>query len=101
MPLRHVRELTTHERAALTELYKTSPVTELVRRSHAILLSVDGWQATKIGELLHQLSDHKRSSDFQQCVDRQIIPAYPEVDLFFLIEEQYLENCKLISLIRT
>ena len=52
MPLRHVRELTAHERAALTELYKTSPVTELVHRSHAILLSADGWRATRIAELL-------------------------------------------------
>ena len=52
MPLRHVRELTARERAALTELYKTSPVPELVHRSHAILLSADGWRATRIAELL-------------------------------------------------
>ena len=52
MPLRYVRELAAQERAALTELYKTSPVVELVHRSHAILLSADGWRATKIAELL-------------------------------------------------
>ncbi len=52
MPLRHVRELTAQERAALTELYKTSSVTEVVHRSHAILLSADGWRATKIAALL-------------------------------------------------
>jgi transposase len=50
--LRHVRELSAQERAALTELYKTSPVTDLVHRSHAILLSADGWRATEIAELL-------------------------------------------------
>ncbi len=52
MPLRHVRELTAQERAALTELYKSSAVTELGHRSHAILLSADGWRATRIAELL-------------------------------------------------
>ena len=31
------------------------------------------------------MSAHKRSRDFQQFVDRQIVPAYPEVDLLFLI----------------
>ena len=50
--LRHVRELTAHERAALTELYKTSPVVELGHRSHAVLLSADGWAVPRIGELL-------------------------------------------------
>ena len=52
MPLRFVRELTAHERAALNELYKTSQVVELVHRSHAILLSADGWAVPKIAELL-------------------------------------------------
>ncbi len=52
MPLRHVRALTAEERAALTELYKTSPVPELVHRSHAGLLSADGWRATRIAALL-------------------------------------------------
>ena len=52
MPLRYVRELTAQERTALTELYKTSPVVELVHRSHAVLLSADGWRVTKIAELL-------------------------------------------------
>ena len=31
MPLRYVRELTAAERAALTELYKSSPVAAVVR----------------------------------------------------------------------
>ena len=52
MPLRYVRGLTAQERAALTELYKTSAVVELVHRSHAILLSADGWWVSRIAELL-------------------------------------------------
>ncbi len=52
MPLRHVRELTALERAALTELYKNSPAVEVVHRSHAILLSADGRRVSKIAELL-------------------------------------------------
>lgn len=52
VPLRYVRELTAQERAALTELYKTSPEVEVGHRSHAILLSADGWRVTKIAELL-------------------------------------------------
>jgi transposase len=52
VPLRHVRDLTAQERAALIELYKTSATAELVHRSHAILLSADGWRVTKIAELL-------------------------------------------------
>ena len=60
IPLRYVRELTTHERAALNELYKTSPVVELVHRSHAILLSADGWAVPKIAQLL-RLDRHRSS----------------------------------------
>ena len=52
MPLRYVRELTADERAALTELYKSSPVAAVVRRSHAILLSADGWAVPQIAGLL-------------------------------------------------
>jgi transposase len=52
VPLRSVRELTAQERAALTELYKTSPAVELVHRSHAILLSADGWRVSRIAESL-------------------------------------------------
>ena len=52
MPLRHVRELTAQERAALTELYKSSSEVEVVHRSHAVLLSADGWRVSKIAELL-------------------------------------------------
>ena len=52
MPLRYVRELTAQERAALTELYKTSAAVEIAHRSHAILLSADGWRVTKIAELV-------------------------------------------------
>ncbi len=40
---------------------------------------------SRSGQTHFQLSEHKRSLDFQQFVDRQIVPAYPEVDLFFLI----------------
>ena len=32
-----------------------------------------------------RLSAHKRSADFQQYVDRQIIPSYPQADFMFLI----------------
>ena len=52
MPLRYIRALTAQERAALTELYKTSSAVEVAHRSHAILLSADGWRVTKIAELL-------------------------------------------------
>ena len=52
VPLRFVRELTAHERAALNELYKTSQAVELVHPSHASLLSADGWVVPKIAELL-------------------------------------------------
>jgi hypothetical protein len=40
---------------------------------------------SRSGQTHYQFTDHKRSGDFQQFVDRQIIPAYPAVDLFFLI----------------
>jgi transposase len=52
VPLRYVRELTAQERAVLTELYKTSPAVEVGHRSHAILLSAEGWRVTRIAELL-------------------------------------------------
>ena len=37
------------------------------------------------GQTYFQLREHKRSADFQQFVDRQILPAHPDTDLFFLI----------------
>ena len=37
------------------------------------------------GRTHFQLSAHKRSADFQQYVDRQIVPAYPQADFIFLI----------------
>jgi hypothetical protein len=40
---------------------------------------------SRSGQTHFQLSAHKRSLDFQQFVERQIVPAYPEADLFFLI----------------
>jgi DNA-binding MarR family transcriptional regulator len=52
VPLRHVRELTTQERVALTELYKNSPAIAVVHRSHAVLLSADGRRVSRIAELL-------------------------------------------------
>lgn len=52
MPLRYVRDLTAQERAALTESYKTGAEIAVVHRSHAILLSADGWRVTQIAELL-------------------------------------------------
>jgi transposase len=52
MPLRFVRELAAPERAALNEVYKTSQAVALVHRSHAILLSADGWAVPKIAALL-------------------------------------------------
>ena len=36
MPLRYVRELTAAERAELTELYKSSPVADVVRRNDSL-----------------------------------------------------------------
>ncbi len=39
---------------------------------------------SRSGQTHFQVSAHKRSLDFQQFVDRQIVPDYPEVDLFFL-----------------
>jgi len=37
------------------------------------------------GQTHFALAKHKRSADFQQHVDREIIPAYPEADIIFLI----------------
>ena len=58
MPLRYVRVLTAAEQAELTELYKSSPVAAVVRRSHAILLSADGWAIPQIAALNSEPSDH-------------------------------------------
>jgi transposase len=52
VPLRFVRELSAVEQAALNELYMTSRESDLVHRSHAILLSADGWPVPKIAQLL-------------------------------------------------
>jgi hypothetical protein len=40
---------------------------------------------SRSGQTHFRLSAHKRSLDFQQFVDRQIVPAYPREDLLFLI----------------
>jgi DDE superfamily endonuclease len=40
---------------------------------------------SRSGQTHFQLSAHKRSLDCQEFVDRQIVPAYPEADLIFLI----------------
>lgn len=40
---------------------------------------------SRTGQTHFALTEHKRSADFQQFVDRQIIPAYPEADILFLI----------------
>jgi len=40
---------------------------------------------SRTGQTHFALTAHKRSADFQQFVDRDIIPAYPEADLIFLI----------------
>jgi hypothetical protein len=52
MSLRYVRELTAVEQEELTELYKSSPIAAVIRRSQAILLSADGWAVPKIAALL-------------------------------------------------
>ena len=52
MCLRFVRELTGQEQAVLNETYKTSPVADLVRRCHAVLLSADGWSVPQLAQLL-------------------------------------------------
>jgi len=40
---------------------------------------------SRTGQTHFALAQHKRSADFQQYVDREIIPAYPEPDVIFLI----------------
>ena len=40
---------------------------------------------SRSGQTHFQLSAHKRSLDFQQFVDQQIVPAYPQADFIFLI----------------
>jgi len=40
---------------------------------------------SRSGQTHFQLSAHKRSADFQQFVDDQVVPAYPQADLIFLI----------------
>jgi transposase len=65
LPLRFVAELTAAEQAALTELYKTSQEPDLVRRSHAILLSADGWAVSTIAQLLRV-----EQSTIQRWLDR-------------------------------
>ena len=40
---------------------------------------------SRSGQTHFQLSAHKRSRDFQQFVDQQIVPAYPAADLLLLI----------------
>ena len=52
MSLRFVRELTAPEQAVLNETYKTSPVADLGRRCHAVLLSADGWSVPQLAQLL-------------------------------------------------
>jgi predicted transcriptional regulator len=65
LPLRFVAELTAAEQAALTELYKTSQEPDLVRCSHAILLSADGWAVSTIAQLLRV-----EQSTIQRWLDR-------------------------------
>ncbi len=38
---------------------------------------------SRSGQTHFRLSTHKRSLDFQQFVDRQIVPAYPQADFIF------------------
>ena len=40
---------------------------------------------SRSGQAHFQLRAHKRSADFQQFVDSQILPAYLQADLIFLI----------------
>ena len=40
---------------------------------------------SRSGQTHFQLSAHKRSVDFRQEVDRQIVPAYPQANFIFLI----------------
>ena len=40
---------------------------------------------SRSGQTHFQLRAHKRSLDFQQFVDQQIVPAYPQADFIFLI----------------
>ena len=40
---------------------------------------------SRSGQTHFQLTAHKRSADFQQFVDQQVVPAYPQADFIFLI----------------
>jgi len=40
---------------------------------------------SRTGQTHFAVTKHKRSADFQQFVDHEIIPAYPEVDMLLLI----------------
>lgn len=40
---------------------------------------------SRTGQTHFALTKHKRSADFQQYVDREIVPAYPDADLIFLV----------------
>lgn len=40
---------------------------------------------SRSGQTHFRLSAHKRSLDFQQFVDHEVVPAYPQADFIFLI----------------
>ena len=118
MPLRYVRELTAAERAELTELYKSSPVADVVRRSHAVLLSADGWAIPKIAALLrvNQATVHRWLDRFEAAGSAGLPtqwsdgrpPAWDEAYEWLLVEtvrhdprwyglEQSLWTCGLLA----
>ena len=118
MSLRYVRELTAAEQAELTELYKSSPVTDVVRRSHAILLSADGWAIPQIAALLrvNQATIHRWLDRFEAAGSAALPtqwsdgrpPAWDEAYEWLLVEtvrhdprwyglEQSLWTCGLLA----
>ena len=118
MSLRYVRELTAAEQEELTELYKSSPIAAVVRRSQAILLSGDGWAVPKIAALLrvNQATVHRWLDRFEAAGSAGLPtqwsdgrpPAWDEAYEWLLVEtvrhdprwyglEQSLWTCGLLA----
>jgi transposase len=118
MPLRYVRELTATEQAELTALYKSSSVAAVVRRSHAILLSAEGWTIPQIAALLRvdQATIHRWLDRFEAAGSAGLPsqwsdgrpPAWDEAYEWLLVEtvrhdprwyglEQSLWTCGLLA----
>ncbi len=118
MPLRYVRELTAQERVTLTEMYKTSTTVAVARRSHAVLLSADGWSVSQIAAVLRvdQATVHRWLDRFEAGGPAGLVtirshgrpPAWDESYEWLLVEtvrhdprwyglEQSLWTCALLA----